>query len=613
MALRVQPDHPPRADALDALLDQKFAGMLAPCGHGVGGDSYYVICPAPPGPSLARNPRPWGEAELLACLIRPAALALAQLEALGQTHRAIRPNNIFQARPGAPVVLGAAWAGPPAALQSAVFEPPYMAQCLPSGRGNGVIADDIYALGAVMLALARGETPMAGMDETAILLRKLELGSLAALLGDARVPGLIADLARGMLAEDPAHRLSPEMLAEPLVARARRVTTRQDRGATRPLVIGRISAGTTRTVALAMARDPAAATDCLRGDALETWLRRARGDNTLATSIEDAKRMHLAMSDPGEATNAAYSARVIALLDPLAPPCWQGISVWPDGIGPALAAARDEPTIAARLTALIRAEGFSVWASARATRTDDLQLRREAARLRTILDTNRARTSPGPATGELSRLRYELNPLVNCASPLLRGHWVTDAASLLPALEAVAGQAEFQRDLPIDTEIAAFIATRARHREERDAAADPTAARSPRTALRLYASLQARYHADRPLPGLARWLHAHATPLIDAWQERPRRIALRQQLGKMVEHGQLLPMFALLEDEAAHDTDARNAAKAAARQAEIDQALHDIAQSGQARAEIARRLGQELATGAGLAGLVGMLATLALR
>jgi len=75
----------------------------------------------------------------------------------------------------------------------------------------------------------------------------------------------------------------------------------------------------------------------------------------------------------------------------------------------------------------------------------------------------------------------------------------------------------------------------------------------------------------------------------------------------------LLPMFALLEDEAAHDTDARNAAKAAARQAEIDQALHDIAQSGQARAEIARRLGQELATGAGLAGLVGMLATLALR
>ena len=34
--------------------------------------------------------------------------------------------------------------------------------------------------------------------------------------------------------------------------------------------------------------------------------------------------------------------RAVATLDPLAPVCWPGTVVWPDGLGPALAAAQAE-------------------------------------------------------------------------------------------------------------------------------------------------------------------------------------------------------------------------------------------------------------------------------
>ncbi|HEX5325108.1 MAG TPA: hypothetical protein VFW75_00430, partial [Acetobacteraceae bacterium] len=240
MAVQVERRRPPRALALQAL-ETPIEGVLAPLAHGPapapgGAPGYYLIAPAPPGPPLAARLRPWPEHELLEQVLRPAARSLDRLARLGVTHRAIRPDNVFLGGPGG-VVLGMAWAAPAALHQPAIAEPPYVIQSLPEGRGDGSIADDVYALGVLLLTLARGQAPLAGLDDATILRCKLERGSFAALAGDARLPPVIADLVRAMLAEDPEHRPSPALLTEPSAARARKVAARPPRQAQRAMQI----------------------------------------------------------------------------------------------------------------------------------------------------------------------------------------------------------------------------------------------------------------------------------------------------------------------------------------------------------------------------------------
>ncbi len=137
IALAVGRHAGPRLTALQALDGVRIDNLMGPLGHGVGprpggGQGYYVICAAPPGPALSVDLEPWPETLLLEHVLRPAARVLAALQDAGTTHRGIRPDNVFLAARGQPITLGAAWAAPPAMHQPAVFESPVQ-RTLPSG------------------------------------------------------------------------------------------------------------------------------------------------------------------------------------------------------------------------------------------------------------------------------------------------------------------------------------------------------------------------------------------------------------------------------------------------------------------------------------------------
>ena len=84
------------------------------------------------------------------------------------------------------------------------------------------------------------------------------------------------------------------------------------------------------------------------------------------------------LPDDGDG-EAALVMRAIAVLDPLAPLCWRGMALWPDGIGTALAAAQgSDPDTVARLEEIIIREETSNWAALRADRCDFAVLRVEA-------------------------------------------------------------------------------------------------------------------------------------------------------------------------------------------------------------------------------------------
>ena len=607
MAIQLNRQWPARPRAFQALA-MPIEGLLTPMAYGPAGNVGYAISLAPPGPSVQDRSRPWPEAELLERVLRPVAHVLEQLQARGMTHRGIRLDNVFQSAPGQSVVLGTAWEAPPAMAQPVLFEPPYSAMCLPAGRGDGSIADDVYSLGVLLLCLALGHAPLRQCDDATILRRKLELGTYAALAGDDRLPPIIGDLARGMLAEDPEHRPTPTLLLDPANARGRRVAARPPRRAQRPITVAGSDVWDARSLAYALAVESEQGMNALRSNAVEHWLRRGLGDAQLATRVEELVRHRsldlLSDDDNGE---AGLAMRAIAVLDPLAPLCWRGVALWPDGIGTALAVAQgSDPDVVLRLEEIVIREEAGNWAVQRPDRCDFTVVRVEARQHHSWLQHR----SPGG----MPRLAYLLNPLMPCASPLMGGQWVARLPDLLPALEATAGQADRQKTEPVDIEMAAFISARLERRMEQELAAQVGGENPSVTCLaqlRVLAQLQSQFH-PRPLPALAAWLGSRVGPVLATWRNRERRAGLEEQLQALTQGGYLALMLQALDDPVGRTADAREASEAVLELARTDFELAQIASGGPRRTATAARLGQEIAVGLGLTALAIALVVAAL-
>ncbi len=608
IAVEAKPGLPFRPKLTLSRTGQAVPRAVLPVDYGAGRDlsgqhGWYVVGERPPGAALSIG-TPWRENDLISYVLVPAASALAGLQARGLTHRAINPDNLFRPGPRELVTLGPFWAAPPASLQPAVFEPPYMACCLPAGRGEGAIADDVYALGVTLLCLATGRVPLAGLDEAAILRRKLELGSFAALTGEAALPPMISDLLRGMLAEDPDHRPPPAMLLRPEQARARRVAARPPRRAQLPLDVAGAKAWTARDLALSLTLQPERGYVLLKSGEVERWLRRCLGDPQVAMRVEEVVRR----PDPGTPDDVRQQSltvlRSVAALDPLTPLAWRGVALQPDGLGAALAGA--VPDVLAALQSLVLADAVPQFLSANHRWAGQTNLRDEQRDWRAWLNAR------GPAGG-VKRLTYGLNPMLACASPLLAGRPVVRAAELLPALDDAAANADRTRP-PIDAHIAAFLVARTDPALAGDL---PTLASFAGPAerlslLRLFARLQSRLH-QAPLPGLAGWLVSCGVAGTEDWRSRRTRALLQDRLLQAAAEGQIGAMAELLDDEHAREADQRGAEQAATRIRCLEDVLKGIETDTPRRAETAQMLAHEVVTACGLIASLGAAMAVALQ
>ena len=595
MAIAVERGWPARAGALTALAGVAVPNLMTPLAHGAiqtpsGEGGYFVVTQVPPGQSLQATLRPWNEADILQHLLRPVASVLAELQQRNLTHRSLRLDNLFQLGDRGPVTVGQGWAAPPAAHQPGWLEPPYSASCLPCGRGTGTIADDVYALGAIMVMLALGTNPMEGVEPGEILRRKLEVGSYAALAERHRLPSIIADLARGMLADDPEHRPSPALLGDPQAARARRIAARPPRRSPRPIELGGFSASTARTLAYALNREPDQAVALLRGGMIDRWLRRDLGDTQMAAAMDSAvtlREQEMAAAD--SRADLQLIVRAVAILDPAAPLTWRSFSLWPDGLGPALDhAMHHEPDKVEAIREVGVRQVVRIWAEQRTTR-DSFLARLEA---KDVMTWAQAAQGEGGAL----RLTYMLNPLAPCESPALGRQWVTRLSELLPALELSAKQPTKENSPLVDAHLAAFIIARRDERLDVDIS-QLSSALSPSDAmshLRLLARLQQKLHRGE-LPGLSKWAVAVSKPLLEVFSSRSRRERLAAALDEMSSAGQLSPIVTLMDNPAELSDDKRGLLAAKTRIQVIDASLQTIASAAEARPDRARRTAQEVA------------------
>jgi len=572
-ALVCEPAMPARTELMTVLRRFERPAMLrlvdwgfVPWGEG-GSRRVVAIFEQPAGarltPSLEMPVPPMTVERIAEQALRPIATALRILVGPKSAHRAIRPDNLFHgATSKAPLVLGECVTAPAGLHQPVLFESIERGMAEPAGRGAGDVGDDLYAAGVLALYLLLGQDPAAGKSDEEILAAKLELGSYAALVGDRQIPRELMEPLRGLLQDEPRARWSLDDLDQWLGGHRTRVRkpVPQSRAA-RPFSFNGKSYLDTRALALAFGRDWKAASLAVSDPRLAKWIERAVREDLReeALAVTAAAKVRRASASLGAGGDSRLVANACLVLDPSGPIRLNGMSIMADGLGTALAAARDDPARMKDVAEILRLELPLLW----------YRLQHGGGFVGPNWERRMRRLSQylkqaGPGYG-VERCLYELNPSLPCQSPVLRDAHVIGLDDFLAALEAYAATADHD-GLPLDRHMAAFVGARCGGDVESALAAlgdRNDGARVAAGAIALLGVVQKRTRI-RNLPHLSRWMGKLTAPVIAGFRNRPLRQKLRAQAASMVKAGSLSGLHKILVNDRLRRWDANAATLARA-------------------------------------------------
>ena len=531
------------------------AGLLVPVDWGVvdwpGREQRVaLVFPKLPKTTLAdtmAQKRRYSEPEITGNILPRMVAVLRGLAEASIFHGGIRPSTMYLA-PSGELTLGECFSAPPSARQPAWMLTIERGMAAPFGRGDGDVADEIYALGATLAYLTLGQVPAADMSETEMFTQKIERGSFAALVGRQQMANGLGELIRGMLDDDPQQRWSLETIAHWVAGR--RLTSNQTRSRHKPsrgLMVNGIEYFDPRSLAEAFARNPSEAMKLMANDELIKWVKRTLKDQALTARIADAANMPMLRSR-GSA-EARLVARIITALDPSGPLRYAGLSMMPGGVGTmlqsALAAGESPQPFAEMLTCQLPKYWYNAQPSLGGDHLKELK-RLEQAKI--WLE------KPNIGYG-IERCLYDLAP----ASPLL-GHdvarkLIVDMRTLLETLESMSERSD-KPSVPLGRHVAAFALSRdpqntklfARFLQAHDAASVALGS------LQGLAAWQKKLGLDK-LPGLAKWLEGSVEPCLTRFHNRQAREAVRGELRKAAGAGDLQAMYDLIENPLAHHRD----------------------------------------------------------
>lgn len=523
-------------------------------------------------------------------VIQPIVEGLRHIKTLNTAHRALRPENIFFLDEDMQeIVLGDCVTAPEGFDQPAMYEPLERALASPAGRGIGSTTDDMYALGASLVVLTVGANPIERMKGEDLLFRRTNLGSYAAVCGNARIPLSLLEPLRGLLSDNANERWGLDEISNWL--NGLKQTPQQKKPARKgdtPLRFGGRDHTNVRTLAHAFNRQIPEAVKALKDEIFHAWLKRSAGEGDLSDTLKgyiDTANFH---KDDFQGTDEYLVARCCAAMDPYGPIRFKGVSVYLDGFGPMLAMEVIRDGNVQVLMEIVTKEIYQFWVSDRALLLDSIEISQQFAQMKVWIASNEAGQG-------LERSLYEMNPGLACQSPHIIEDGIIFIEDLLPALDRAANHAE-GHSKPVDRHVGAFIA--ARFNEDIQPHLRALAAAKESTAmigmLSLLAFLQWKLKAA-PVYGLASWVGGLLGPAINAYHSRTTRRDLEKEIPKLVRRGSLPEMFDLIDNAEKRQEDQDGYAYALEEYIACAEEITNIEGSGNELQEKAEKTGQKTA------------------
>ncbi len=488
---------------------------------------------------------PWREDRVVRTVMQPLMPLFKELSQRMLTHRSIRADNLFFADASQDaVVLGECFSGPPAHNQPAYYEPIDGAMAMPEGRGAGTPADDLYALGVLILALLVGGNPVADVDEEEVIQTKITRGSYAALVRDARLSLPMVEVLRGLLCDDPDQRWRYDDLN--MWLNGRHLSPKQallPQKAARAFTFENKEFSNAPALSQAMGHNWAKALDVIKSNDLERWVRRSLGDDLRADAVRNSTQAAIGGGAVRGSGEDRVLSRVLMSLDHRAPLRYKLVSARVDGLAQAFAYNYND------------AEKRQIFAEIFAQRLPQMwiekqpALRPELVILRRIFDSVSYNLAKARIGFGLERALYSSNPAWPCQSPLLSKDYVSELSELLPALERLAREGKTER-APVDSHIAGFVSAKTKASIEqalRELTNPEDPASFNRGALRLLADVQ-RTAGPAATPYLAGWCAALLKPAIEDYRNRTRRQQMAEMTQQLAAKGNLTALLTLVDD-----------------------------------------------------------------
>ena len=561
-ALRCRRELKPRLDVVRVISRNEELPLATPLSWatlswpGDGRDHYVIVLRRPGGPRLVTPEAPdiprLREDHLLRTVLPGFAAVLSEFHSKNTGHRAIRADNVFYTDDKRKSMIVGDCVSEPAGLsQPAIYETIPSAMAMPSGRAAGGPAEDIYALGVLLIFLLNGGDPCARMSDEEIVASKILHGTFGTLVRKARIPLGLMEPLRGMLSDDPMKRWTVEDLLLWLTSRHQSPKSQTLPHKTpRPFEFMGVEYWHLETLADAMARNWKEALEPIADGRMMAWIQKNYGNKSAkAEFVENIEQMmYSARKSP--VMVETQLASILMAFDPQAPIRFRSLAMQPEALGRALAFGCADAESQDDFVTLIASNLPLIWIRCQpAIRPEFVPFKRAMDTVRGLLER------PQWGCG-LERCLYELNDFLPCRSPLLERFLISSIEQLLPALETLAAEEPYER-LPMDRDIAAFCAAQIKDLPKKalDELSEPED--SPRHRLgilRVLATVQVRCGVGGHR-ALGRWVLRCLSPAITEYHHRPYRQKLAERLQQYAEQGALGHMLAMLDHQEARKRD----------------------------------------------------------
>lgn len=471
---------------------------------------------------------------VLNTIFRNLVEALHSMRDTNFFHGSICPSNIYKGVSDnfENAMLGEMLSVPSGFTQSVLFETIERAVASPIGRGVGALSDDLYSFGVTLAVLMRNHDPLEGYSPEDIILKKIEISSFNAIVGQDRFPAPVLELLRGLLHDIPSQRWTFDDVLTWLDGR--RVNAKHDvitiSKASRPIEFARKKFLRPQPLAIELTKEPAAAALIIENNEISLWLNRSIQNKEFEEKYEDAVERIKGESRGGNYVERLATNVAIALASGY-PLMYKDLNFYPAGFGNLLADAVVTQKNMVPFVEIIQSGMVAFWSIC----NSDVNFHSADAvnRIGTC-QTILRQSSVGYG---IERCIYYLSPTTPCLSEKLEDFCVRTPEDYVRALETMSTSSD-RPEWFLDRHITAFLCARDKSVIEPHLA-DLNATenyRQRQAVLRILTAIQMRDKME-PLPGVSTWIVSMLGCVIDRYHDREERERIKARLDKIKTKG----------------------------------------------------------------------------